>query len=224
MAYEPLVDASTTQPDYGLLSRAYDDYRRDSAPCKFPGIDNQCAVRMSVALNRCGFGLQDFRNQQRIHKHRRQCQLEVEHVVGAQELADYLVQSLAVPYKFSGRRRSRHHAPDHGGGRLRIIPSRDPHDTTSAEGVDHLPSRGPRGATGLPPATARSTLHGVTGIIFFKNCFRRGGHHGPKTGDHIDLFDGKNYFNELIHASAGGSARAGSDLFREAQEVWFFPL
>lgn len=224
MTWESLVDAPSTSPEYGLMSRAYEDYRLDSAPCKNPLIDNQCAVRMSVALGRCGFGLQDFGDQRRIHRHRAQCQLEVEHVVGAQELADYLVQSLAMPYKFSGRRRSRHHAPDHGGGRLRTVPSRDVQEPAGAEPVDHLPTRGPRGITGLPPATARDSLHGVTGIIFFKNCFRRGGHHGPKTGDHIDLFDGTNYFNELLHVSAGGSARSGTDLFRAAQEVWFFPL
>ena len=160
-----------------MMERAYRDYLADSAPCKNPDINNQCAVRMSVALGRCGFDLLGFPNRRRVHSGRRTCQLQVEHVVGARELADYLVTALCIPQRFDAKQ-----ADD-----------------------------------------ARTTLAGQRGIIYFNNCFRRTAG-GPMIGDHIDLFDGTNYYNEIIRVTAGGDARSGTDLFRRADQVWFFPL
>jgi hypothetical protein len=178
MVWDPLVATPTTRPYFSLLDRAYGDYRTDSAPCKAPGIDDQCAVRLSVALWRCGLGLQGFRDQGRVHRNWPRCHLAVAHVVGAQELAQYLAEALGVPQRFN-----------------------------ASEAV-----------------AARNALAGQRGIVFFKNCFRSGGRGGPKTGDHIDIFNGKDYFNELLHVSAGGGTSASTDLFGTAEQVWFFPL
>jgi hypothetical protein len=75
------------------MQEKYDEYRNDSAPCKSPGISNQCAVRMSLALVRNGFSLDNFPNQRRVHIGRAACALDDEpHVVGADELHRYLRQ------------------------------------------------------------------------------------------------------------------------------------
>jgi len=43
-------------------------------------------------------------------------------------------------------------------------------------------------------------------------------------GDHIDLWDGEHYYNQLLRVSAGGTARVGTDLFAAASFVRFFWL
>jgi hypothetical protein len=177
MPWDPLVRVCVARPSYALMERAYRDYVADSAPCKNPDINNQCAVRMSVALGRCGFDLLGFPNRRRVHSGRPGCRLDVEHVVGARELADYLVTALCAPRRFSAQQ-----ADD-----------------------------------------ARTALTGQHGIIYFNNCFRRSAG-GPMVGDHIDLFDGSSYYNEVIRVSAGGDARSGTDLFHRADQVWFFAL
>ena len=69
------------------MQEKYDEYRNDSAPCKSPGISNQFAVRMSLALVRNGFSLDVFPNQRRVHRGRDACALGDEaHLVGADEL------------------------------------------------------------------------------------------------------------------------------------------
>ncbi len=177
MPWDPLVRVCLARPTYMLMERAYHDYVLDSAPCKNPGIDNQCAVRMSVALGRCGCDLIGFPNRRRVHSGRPTCQLDIEHVVGARELADHLVRVLGPPQRFGERQ-----ADD-----------------------------------------ARATLANRRGIIYFNNCFRREAG-GPMVGDHIDLFDGSRYYNEIIGVGAGGDARRAADLFHRADQVWFFPL
>ena len=171
-----LVNMCVVKPSYALMQRAYDDYRIDSAPCK-SGVTNQCAVRMSVALLRCGFSLDAFQPQARVHRNRPVCQLSVPHVLGAQELASYLRQMWGVPEQFRG----------------------------------------------AALASAQTSLQGRRGVIYFNNCFRRE-RGGPMVGDHIDLWTGTQYYNQIIHIGAGGDARAGSSLFDRADAVWFFLL
>jgi hypothetical protein len=171
-----LADVCVIKPSYALMRRAYDDYRTDSAPCK-AGVTNQCAVRMSVALLRCGFSLDAFRPQNRVHRNRSACRLDVPHVLGAQELANYLRQIWGPPEQFRGR--TLHNA--------------------------------------------QTSLQNRRGIIYFNNCFRRA-RGGPMVGDHIDLWTGTQYYNQIIHVGAGGDARAGASLFTRADAVWFFPL
>ena len=44
------------------------------------------------------------------------------------------------------------------------------------------------------------------------------------TGDHIDLWTGERYYNQMIHVGAGGDAAASAPLFGRADALWFFPL
>ncbi len=105
MNYPIRVNACVIRPSYTLMRQCYDDYRTDTAPCK-GGVTNQCAVRMSVALVRCGFGLESFPDQRRVHRQRRTCQCDVEHVLGAEELESYLKRALGASIEF-GRREMR---------------------------------------------------------------------------------------------------------------------
>ena len=66
--YEALSDLRVTRPSYVLLNRAYEDYRREHDPCKDGTVRNQCAVRLSVALARCGLDLGGFRPPNRLHR------------------------------------------------------------------------------------------------------------------------------------------------------------
>ena len=167
----------TDRVNFSLMHANYEEYRNDSAPCKSPGISNQCAVRMSLALVRNGFSLDEFPNQRRIHSGRSACQLgEEPHVVGADELHRFLLQVW---------------------------------DT------------GERG-TG---SEFRARLAGNRGVIYFNNCFHRSSDpEGESRGDHIDLWDGEHYYNQLLRVSAGGTARVGTDLFAAASFVRFFWL
>ena len=164
------------RPSYSMMERAYRDYATDSAPCKDPAITNQCAVRLSVALSRCGVDLLGFPDRRRVHSGRQRCRLDRDHVVGAEELGRYLLGILGAPRRFNAQQ-----ADD-----------------------------------------ARGALAGQRGIIYFNNCFRRST--GAQTGDHIDLFDGNRYYNEIIRVGAGGDAGTRTDLFHRANQVWFLPL
>jgi hypothetical protein len=85
------------------MRTAYESYRRDRQPCK-GGVTNQCAVRMSVALERSGFSLSAFQPIARVHRNRRTCQLEVPHVLGADELQRYLRRVMPPFEEYSGAR------------------------------------------------------------------------------------------------------------------------
>lgn len=174
--YANLADVCVVQPAYQLMEMAYEDYRIDSAPCK-AGVTNQCAVRMSVALERCGFSLNAFDPARRVHRGRSRCVLSIQHVLGANELAKYLKRIWGDPIKFRGR-------------------SKD---------------------------TAQESLAGRKGVIYFNNCFRRAGQ-ASKRGDHIDLWNGEKYYNQIINVGAGGDANPEARLFGRSNAVWFFPL
>lgn len=171
-----LVNGCYITPSCQLMIRAYEDYRVDSAPCK-AGITNQCAVRMSVALERCGFSLDAFDPRRRVHSGRSRCQLEVQHLVGANELAKYLKKIWGEPQRWNGNA------------------------VNSAAGE----------------------LAGRTGIVYFDNCFQREGQ-ASRRGDHIDLWNGSTYYNQIIHVGAGGDAAPGTPLFGRSEAVWFFSL
>lgn len=176
LEFNSLTNMCVLSPSCDLMLSAYQDYLVDSAPCK-AGIKNQCAVRMSVALVRCGFSLDAFDPQSRVHRGLQSCRLSHPHLLGAEELARYLVRMWGEPEKFVG----------------------------SSLG------------------NARASLRGRTGVIYFNNCFRREAG-GPLTGDHIDMWDGEHYYNQIIHVGAGGDACIRADLFDRADAVWFFQL
>lgn len=71
----------------------------------------------------------------------------------------------------------------------------------------------------------KSQIADAKGIIYFNNCFhRRTDGEGANSGDHIDLWNGANYYNQILGIGAGGNARAGTDLFSRASFVRFFWL
>lgn len=88
-AWPTLVNMCVMRPAYDRMQQAYEDYRRDRAPCK-ASVTNQCAVRMSVALERCGFSISGFEPAARVHRGRAACRLAIPHVLGADELQRYL--------------------------------------------------------------------------------------------------------------------------------------
>jgi hypothetical protein len=175
--YSMLAERCMVRPVFNLMQRAYGDYRTDSAPCKIPAITNQCAVRMSVALVRCGISLNAFTPRHRVHWSRPACRCNISHIVGAQELVNYLDRILGRFEKYRHR------------------------------------------TLGDAPAGVANRR----GIIFFRNCFRRE-RGGARVGDHIDLWDGTEYYNMKIRIGAGGDAGAAAPLFHRADQVWFLAL
>ena len=69
----------------------------------------------------------------------------------------------------------------------------------------------------------RQQIQGQKGVVYFKNCFTRG-NQKQKRGDHIDIWNGSQYGNELLGIDAAGRSSAREDLFSRAQEVWFLRL
>ena len=55
------------------------------------------------------------------------------------------------------------------------------------------------------------------------NCFKRASS-TTKTGNHIGLISGSQYYSEIIHAKAGGHENHGGNLFGRAHQVWFWIL
>src|SRR4249919_1038913 len=94
--WEILADSSTQHPSFHLLQMAFEDYRMDARPAG-ASPKNQCAIRMSLALGRCGFSLSAFPHPHRVvSKHG----LPVPYVQGARELADYLKTIWGSPTVF----------------------------------------------------------------------------------------------------------------------------
>lgn len=166
---------SIARPSYFKLKDYFDEYLSDSQPCKF-GYKNQCAIRLSLALSKCGMTFERFTDQKRIHQGRKDCKLgDVPHIVGAEELKDFLA------------------------------------------GVWD---------TGLKDKSSvmRDKILFTRGIIYFNDCFKRGEDDPGTSGDHIDLWTGTKYYNQVLGISAGGNARAKTDLFSRANCVQFFWL
>ena len=179
--YEPFISQCVVRPQYALLQRAYEAYRGNSRPCA-RGVANQCAVRMSIALGRAGFGLEGFTPRNRVHSGNGACATGgMSHVLAALELANFLKQGLGDPLTIR--------------------------EQTAGGGCAH----------------AFVQIRGQTGILYFNNCFTREGS-TAQTGDHIDLFNGGQYYNEIIHPRAGGDETTGGSLFARADQVWFWHL
>lgn len=69
---------------------------------------------------------------------------------------------------------------------------------------------------------AKKSLSGQRGIIYFDDCFKRD---DGSAGDHIDIWDGRRYFNEVISEDAAGRrGRRHKSLFDLSDEVWFIAL
>ena len=87
------------RPSFGQLASCYADYLEMPKPCTNPRATNQCAVRMSTASARCGFPMNTFPDRRRIHRPER-CRIQVPHVLGAQELEEFLRGRMVVTYEF----------------------------------------------------------------------------------------------------------------------------
>ena len=98
--YEPFTNQCVSRPQYALLKRAYTDYRTNGHPCQ-RGATNQCAVRMSIALGRAGFGLEGYQPQARLHNGAGRCRTDgMPHLMAAREVADWLRRTLGQPVGF----------------------------------------------------------------------------------------------------------------------------
>ena len=72
---------------------------------------------------------------------------------------------------------------------------------------------------------ASASMTGRHGIVYFENCFHRSTDpRGVNRGDHIDLWDGTEFWNIKLGKSAGGGLNSDAPLFDRASQVWFIPL
>lgn len=180
-----LADRCVLRPCWKLMQSAYNDYSTDRAPCKTTidghSVENQCAVRMSIALERCGFSLsgfghvQDHNNHRRLHDGRASCLVDLPHVLAAEELARYIDAVIGF--------------------------TQDLRDRALDDAQSSLTS---------------------PGIIYFNNCFTRRGQ-DQRRGDHIDLWDGSETYNQKQGGSAGAE---GTDarMFANADRIKFVAL
>lgn len=99
------VPITLVQPPFTSVLRCYGDYMEMPKPCTNPRAVNQCAVRMSTALARCGFPMHGFPDRRRIHRPAN-CRIQVPHVLGAQELEEFLRTRMTVSKEYR----------KHGGG------------------------------------------------------------------------------------------------------------
>jgi Type VI secretion system (T6SS), amidase effector protein 4 len=147
-------------------------------PCRDPSAKNQCAVRLSMAIegNSPGF-IDEFEPQNRVHRDRVTCNNLPPHVLGAAELGRYLIYKWGAPYTYR--------SPE----QMRLV---------------------------------RQVLKDRYGVVWFINCYKN---EAGNLSDHIDMWNGYHYMNELLKESAGGNASAADDLFsKSAGGVCFFPM
>jgi hypothetical protein len=73
---------------------------KTTKPCKDKAAENQCAVRLSMALEGLSPGfLDDFVPPDRVHRDRKTCIDLPPHVLGAAELGRYLTDQWGLPYE-----------------------------------------------------------------------------------------------------------------------------
>ncbi len=183
--FSMLENRCVFRPSWKLMQHAYNDYSTDRAPCKTSidghAVENQCAVRMSIALERCGFSLagfgcvRDHNNPRRVHDGRRSCEVNLPHVLAAEELARYIDAVIGFTQDLRG-----------------------------------AALRGAQAALGSP------------GIIYFNNCFTRSGQ-ASRRGDHIDLWDGSETYNQKQGGASGAEGR-DTRMFANADRIKFLPL
>ena len=93
--------AIQSKPTFKELERKYHGTGFDPGsrfPCEYV---DQCAVRMSVALQHCGYKIEGFHDPKRIHGtpgHR--CALKEPHIVGATELMDHIKKDFGLTKVF----------------------------------------------------------------------------------------------------------------------------
>ena len=93
--------AIQSKPTFKELERKYHGTGFDPGsrfPCEYV---DQCAVRMSVALQHCGYKIEGFHDPKRIHGtpgHR--CALKEPHIVGATELMDHIKKDFGLTMVF----------------------------------------------------------------------------------------------------------------------------
>jgi hypothetical protein len=76
---------------------------KTTKPCADVHAKNQCAVRLSLALEGLSPGfLDDFDPANRVHRNRNTCMNLPPHVLGAAELGNYLSQQWGVPFGYHG--------------------------------------------------------------------------------------------------------------------------
>jgi hypothetical protein len=94
------------KPTASALLEYYSKFLRykTNTPCKDPQADNQCAIRLSIALEGLEPGfLDDFQPANRVHRDRITCPNLPPHVLGAAELGVYLTAQWGLPYGYHGR-------------------------------------------------------------------------------------------------------------------------
>lgn len=137
------------------FTKLWNSYPTEASPCDDGKWPNQCAIRMSIALNGEGtiqISDKTYSNPLCSHGHAR----------GAESLASHLWKKVGRPTIFTDGKK------------------------------------------------AKSALLGKCGIIFFKDCYNRGGEL-VRTGDHIDVW-------KL------GATKTYSDPANQSKEVWFWAL
>jgi len=149
--HPPFSHRKPMKPEFTNLWSSYPD---DKKPCDGPW-ENQCAIRMSVALNGEGtikINKNTYPEPRCAHGHAR----------GAESLANFLWKKIGKPLVFTNA------------------------------------------------SDAKIKLAGKNGIIFFKDCFNRGGE-SARSGDHIDVW-------KL------GTTKTYHDPANQSAQVWFWAL
>jgi hypothetical protein len=98
------VNTPGGRPAYSVMREVYDKLvaEKKQHPCKAPKIDNQCAVRMSVALARAGLSLNSLPNRNGLHNGRPECGIAEAHMVRATELFGLLAWHLGPAHQYPG--------------------------------------------------------------------------------------------------------------------------
>jgi len=160
------------------------NYPKNEYPCSTNGkrqFDDQCAIRVGVALTKCGYNITQLKPAGKLEfcwHHPKQDG----HILRAEELANALhrtrIPSVSVTQK--------------------VNQARD----------------------------FAIELRGKTGIIFFKDYWRRGTEAQP-SGDHIDLWNGSNITDgalSYLRVQFGLHWEGRISDFRKSKEIWFWSV
>lgn len=160
---------------YADLLQVYNTYTRRQD--LRPDLLNECAIRMSIALSVSGFSFDEFPDQSRVFRGHK-TGIPVAHVLGANELAQYLWDAWGPPEIYTIDKINK-----------------------AASGVSTRP-----------------------GVIYFNDCFTREGEAG-RWGDHIDIWTGYEYYNQVLSLAAGLEDKTSiGNLFNRSNEIWFWEL
>jgi Type VI secretion system (T6SS), amidase effector protein 4 len=187
-------------PTYTQLLRVYQTYDIRSGthhPCKrVDAGNNQCAYRLSVALGRCGFSLDKVPGISDLHTANPDRKCKCD-----------------MPHIASSE------------DLARIIKRfRNPSLTLYTNTAIKLHSQ--QGRKAPYGDWLIGLLNEQPGIVFLENLSKRSTTSAKKDGDHIDLFDGKRCYNEIlgIGTHGRGSPTKTSDMFARAEKIEFWGL